>query len=279
VALMGAVFGVTSALPLLGTFLGTRERPEFHEQPRPSLQQSLQAMLRNRPFLFAVGIYLLTWLTVDLLLLILPFFLKYWLGLEAQQEAILGTVFVVAALALPLWMWACHRWSKRHAYVAGVGFLALVMIVLTLMQPGTPLPAILLLAALAGIGVAAAHVVPWSIIPDAVEWDELATGQRHEGAFYSLITLASKVAASLALPGAMLVLDWGGYVANAEVQGPRVLLAIRALAGAVPALLLIGGMVFAYLYPLSREEHLAVRKELALRRAGTAAGAPTGAKA
>ena len=34
-----------------------------------------------------------------------------------------------------------------------------------------------------------AHILPWSIIPDAVEWDELNTGERHEGMFYSLVTL------------------------------------------------------------------------------------------
>lgn len=272
VAAMGVIFGLVSALPLLGTFLGTRERAEFQAQPRPSPRDSLRAVLRNRPFLFAVGIYLLTWMTVDLLQPMLPYFLKYWLDIEPQRDVILGTVFVVAALALPLWNWASRRWSKRHAYVAGIAFLALVLIVLSQVQPGTPLAVVLALAALAGIGISAAHVLPWSMIPDAVEWDELETGQRHEGAFYSLITLASKVAASVVLPMALLLLDWGGYQANAAVQAPRVLAVIRALVGAVPAAFLIGGIAFALLYPLSRERHLAVRQELERRRAGLPAG-------
>ena len=68
------------------------------------------------------------------------------------------------------------------------------------LNPGTPLPVILGLCVLAGIGVSAAHVLPWSIIPDAVEWDEWQTGERHEGMFYSLVTLAQKVASSIAIP-------------------------------------------------------------------------------
>jgi Na+/melibiose symporter-like transporter len=63
-----------------------------------------------------------------------------------------------------------------------------------------------------------------------------------------------------------LVLDWSGYVPNAEAQAPSVLLALRGLVGAVPALFLIGGITFAALYPLDRERHLALRKELAQRR-------------
>ena len=36
---------------------------------------------------------------------------------------------------------------------------------------------ILLLCVLAGIGVSAAHVIPWSIIPDAIEYGELKNRQ------------------------------------------------------------------------------------------------------
>ncbi len=260
------LFGLVSALPLLGTFLGTRERHEFQEQPHASMRASLAAALRNRPFLFAVGIYILTWMTVDLLQPMLPYFLKYWLGMEPQRDLILGTIFVVAALALPLWDWAVRHWNKSQAYAGGIGFLAVVLVVLVFLQPSVPLAPVVFLAALAGVGVSAAHVLPWSIIPDAVEWDELQTGQRHEGTFYSLITLVQKIASSLVVPGALLLLDWSGYVPNAEQQAPAVLTAIRFLIAGVPAVLMIGGIVFALLYPLNRERHLEVRKELEKRR-------------
>ncbi len=264
---MGLVFGLTSALPLVGTFLGTRERPEYQGQPQPSLRESLRAALGNPPFLFAVGIYLATWMVVELLLPVLRYYLKYWLGLEAQTFVILGVAFGVATLALPLWDWAARRWDKRQAYVAGMGLLALVMAALALLSPGIPVVAVLGLAALAGVGISAAHILPWAIIPDAVEWDELSTGRRHEGSFYSLVTLMHKVAASLVVPGALLILDWSGYVPNAPAQAPPVLLAMRLMVGAAPALFLLVGVIFAAHYPLDREKHLAVRRELEKRRA------------
>jgi glycoside/pentoside/hexuronide:cation symporter, GPH family len=267
VLLMGLAFGAASALPLIGTFLGTRERPEFAHQEQSSLREAVRAIRHNQPFLFAVGIYLLTWMTVELLQPMLLYFLKYWLGLEGQADVILGTIFVVAALALPLWDWATHHWNKRLAYIMGIAFLAVVLCVIAFIRPGAPLPLVIVLAGLAGIGVSAAHVLPWSIIPDAIEWDELATGKRHEGAFYSLVTLMHKVAASLVVPGAMLLLKWSGYVPNAATQAPRVQTAIRFMVGGAPAVLLMGGIVFAALYPLDREKHRQVREELARRRA------------
>ncbi len=280
VAWVGLLFGVTSALPLLATFFGTRERAEFQAQAQPSVRDSLRAVLHNRPFLFAVGIYLFTWMTIELVQPMLLYFIKYWLALEhavtvpllglmEPRDLILGTMFVVAALALPLWSWASGRWSKQRAYAGGMAFLAGVLIVLAFVQQGTPLDAVLVLAALAGIGVSAAHVLPWAIIPDAVEWDELQTGARHEGAFYSMVTLMNKVAASLVVPGALLLLKWSGYVPNADTQAPQVLSTLRLLMGGAPALLLLAGIAFALLNPLTRERHLAVRKELeARRRAG-----------
>ncbi len=268
-ALMGALFGAISALPLLLVFWNTRERPEFQEQSQPSLKDSLQAAVRNRPFLFAVGVFLLTWTTMDILMTTLLFFLKYRLAMDSNtSDIVLGAIFVVALLTLPFWTWAAHHWDKRLAYAGGVAFWAAVQVVLVAINPSWGLPVVLILAGLAGIGVGAAHVMPWAIIPDAVEWDELATGRRHEGMFYSLVTLLQKVASSIAIPLVLLVLDKTGYQANAPVQTPAVVRGIQILVGPVPAVLLCAGIVFALLYPLSRGRHAEVRRELERRRAG-----------
>jgi len=268
VLLMGVVFGLISALPLLLVFLHTRERPEFQQQVQPKLKDAFRAVIHNRPFLFAVGIYLLTWMSIDIVQTVLLYFIKYRMHLEEQTELITGTIFVVALLVLPLWVWISRRWDKRFAYVAGIAFWAAVQVVLVVISPDWGLPVILVLAGLAGIGVSAAHVLPWSIIPDAVEWDELATGQRHEGTFYSLVTLMQKIASSIAIPLALLMLDRTGYVPNATEQSPNVVRGIQLLMGPVPAVLLCGGILFALLYPLTRERHAEVREKLAARRKG-----------
>lgn len=267
VLLMGTIFAFASALPLLLVFLGTRERAEFLQQKQPSLKESLQAAFKNRPFVFGAVIFLLTWASMDILQTTLLYFVKYVVQREAQGDGIMATIFITAILALPFWEWASRRWNKRLAYSAGVAFWALVQLALITLNASAALPLIFTLCVLAGVGVSAAHVLPWSILPDAIEWDEWQTGQRHEGMFYSLITLAQKIASSLAIPLVLLALEATGYIPNVPQQSESALLGIRLVIGPIPALLLCSGIVFALLYPLSRESHRRIVQELEIRRA------------
>jgi len=267
VLLMGAVFSAASVVPLLLTFFGTRERTEYMEMKQPNLWESLRAARKNRPFVFGATIFLLTWVSVNILETTLLYFVKYVAQKEAQSDLIMATIFVTAIVVLPFWNWAAQHWSKRQAYIGGIAFWALVQIVLITVTAATPLGYILFLCVLAGIGVSAAHVLPWSIIPDAVEWDELNTGERHEGMFYSLITLMQKIASSVAIPLALVVLDKTGYQPNLAQQSQQALFGIRLVIGPIPALLLCAGIVFAVFYPLSRTQHAEITQELERRRA------------
>jgi glycoside/pentoside/hexuronide:cation symporter, GPH family len=266
ILLMGVIAGAIASTPLLLVFLGTREKKEYMIEKRPKLIPSLKAALKNRPFVFAAGIYLLTWMTIVVLETNLLIYIKYIIQREGQSTLIMASIFVTAILALPVWNWAAKHWNKRMAYIIGVAFWAVVMMVLILVTPQTPFWVIMILCIMAGIGVSAAQVLPWSIIPDAIEWDEWKTFERHEGMFYSLITLLGKVANSIAVPLSLMVLEFTGYQAGGGAQPDSALLGIRLVIGPLPAVLLTGGIVFAIFYPLSREQHHRIVKELRLRR-------------
>jgi GPH family glycoside/pentoside/hexuronide:cation symporter len=263
---MGLVFGIAAALPLFIVFLGTRERQEYMGQERPGLRQSLRAARQNRPFVFGLVIFLLTWVAVEIVQAMLLFFIKYVVQRESQNDLIMAVIFVTAIFALPIWEWASRCWSKRWAYVAGIAFWAVVQLVLITVNPSTSLTLILFLCVLAGIGVAAAHVLPWSIIPDAVEWGEWQTGERHEGIFYSLVTLTRKVTTSIAIPLALLLLEFTGYVPNVIEQPANALWGIRIAIGPIPAALLCIGILFAFKYPLTREQYAQVARALESQR-------------
>jgi len=267
VMLMAAIFGIAGGLPLFLTFLGTREREEYAAREQPRLLDSLKAAFKNRPFLFAAGIFLFTWLAIDIIQSMLLFFLKYRLDMEGQSDLIAGVIFITAMITLPFWTWASKRWDKRHAYIFGMFFLAAAVMLLIFINPGWGLSLVIALAFIAGIGVGAAHVLPWAIIPDAVEWDEYATGSRHEGMFYSLVTLMRKISGSIAIPGTLLVLGRSGYISNAAVQNPGAVRAIQIMMGPVPSGMLLVGILFALVYPLGRELHAKMRRDLEARRA------------
>ena len=263
---VGLAFGLAAGFPLLLTFFGTRERPEFQGRKEPTLKASLKAAAQNKPFIFTMGIFLFTWGALEIIQQMLLFFLKYRLLMTDQSDIVAGTVFIVAFLTVPFWNWISRKTDKRKAYIVGMVFLCAVIMSLTVAKPEWGMAIVLTLAALAGVGVGAMHVVPWSMIPDAVEHDELTTGERHEGMFYSLVTLFRKVASSITLPTTLLVLDWAGYDGTLEVQSERTVRAIQAMIGPIPSVFLLIGIVFAIVYPIGREKHADIRKQIAEKR-------------
>ena len=159
VMLMAVIFGVASALPLWLVFFNTRENAVFVAQEKPKMLDSLKAALKNRPFVFSAVIYLLTWVCMDILQTTLLFFIKYALGLEAQSDLLMALIFVTAIIALPFWEYTSRKINKRIAYAIGIGFWAVVQIVLITVGPSVSQPVIFFLCVMAGIGVDRKSVV------------------------------------------------------------------------------------------------------------------------
>ena len=84
--------------------------------------------------------------------------------------------------------------------------------------------------------------------------------------FYSLITLAQKVASSIAVPLALLVLQASGYVPNSSTQPASAVFGIRLVAGPIAAFMLCMGILFTLLFPLGRENFRDITRQLEARR-------------
>jgi len=264
---VGAGTGLLSIIPILIVFFGTRENQDYQKQEQPSFKQSVKAAVKNRPFLFALGIFTFTWMALDVVQSNLLYFLKYRMNLPEDGDFIFGLLFVAALVSIPFWEWAARHWDKRKAYITGMVFLAVVVIAMGFASPEWGLPAMLVFGTLAGFGLGAVQILTWAMIPDGVEWDELQTGQRHEGMFYSLVTTVRKVAASISIPMLLFILQLTGYDSKLAQQPANAILGIQALIGPIPAVFLVIGIIFAIFYPLNRKRHAQVLSELAERRA------------
>jgi Na+/melibiose symporter-like transporter len=85
---------------------------------------------------------------------------------------------------IPLWVWVAHKLDKRRAFILGMASWVFVLAGIALLRPEQTGLAYLL-AALSGSIIAAAYLLPWAMIPDIIETDELITGERREGSFYA----------------------------------------------------------------------------------------------
>lgn len=251
---MGIIFGILSAIPLFLIFFKTRETQKPVQYEKPNIFNSIKIALKNRPFVLGAVVYLATWTSMNIVQTVLLYYVKYVLLKESMSDILMGAIFITAIAALPLWNWVSKKLDKRKAYALGISFWALAQVLLMTLTSSTPVGWVVALCILAGVGVSAAHVLPWAMIPDAIEYGELNTGERHEGVFYSLVTLMAKVASSIAVPLTAFVLELTGYIPNSSSQPQSALNGIRFLIGPIPAVCLIVGIVFALRYPLERNE-------------------------
>jgi GPH family glycoside/pentoside/hexuronide:cation symporter len=124
---------------------------------------------------------------------------------------------------------------------------------------------------MAGFGVSTAYLIPWSMMPDVIELDELKTGQRREGIFYGFMVLLQKFGLALGLFLVGIALEWSGFKETipgqaVPIQPASALLAIRLSIGPLPTLCLIIGLVLAYFYPITREVHAQIMLQLKERQ-------------
>ena len=281
----GAIFGAIGALPLfiIGLFIREHFASEAAEQESLSFRETLKLAWQNVPFRYAVGIYMFNWSAVDMVSITFPFFLLYWVaqgdllakitlfGVDlALESAFFGMLMFVCILFVPFWLWISRRFNKVGAYIAGMAAWIIVQAMIFTIQPGET-NYLLLIAALAGIGVSAAYVLPDSILPDVIEWDELRTRRRQEGIYYGIRTLIRKLTGAGVIFVTLQILGWSGYQAPPEgvtvyQQPESALFMIRVMDSFIGAGILTGTIIIAWFYPLTRERYQRVQRLLAARR-------------
>jgi GPH family glycoside/pentoside/hexuronide:cation symporter len=184
------------------------------------------------------------------------------LVLLAVQGTAMSMLFVWSAIS--------RRYGKQAVYFMGMSVWMIAQSGLFFVQPGQVV-LMYVLAVLAGFGVSTAYLVPWSMLPDVIELDELNTGQRREGIFYSFIVFVQKICLGIAVNVVLQRLGTAGYIKPTNeipipIQPDSVLEVIRFSIGPIPAIALICGLVLTYFYPLSREMHAQILLKLKERQ-------------
>ncbi len=284
--LAGAAFGAVGSLPLflIGLFVRERFAAEEQEQEVIPFSETLRLAWQNVPFRYAAGIYMFNWSAVDMVAITFPFFLLYWVaqgdllakinifGVDlALESAFFGIMMFVCVLFVPFWLWFAKRRNKIQAYIVGMFAWIIVQGLIFTIQPGD-VTWLLIIAALAGIGVSAAYILPDSILPDVIEWDELRTGRRQEGIYYGIRTLIRKLTGAGVIFFTLQVLGWSGYQSPPDgviqfTQSDSALFAIRLMVSFIGVAILLGTIILAWSYPLTREKYMRIQKLLKIKRA------------
>ncbi len=266
---MGRITGTIAALSTLACcwglapFAKRAQRPS--NQAEPALEQ-IKRIRSNPRFLMVLGLYLLLWFGLQLMQVValiwlvqvvrVPPNLSTWILLPFQLSALVG---------LQLWSLLSNRSGRIVALRWGAGIWIMACLLSTIFPPmqnggttGELIPLIGLIM-LVGLGASTAYLIPWSLLPDAIDADPTHPA----GLYTAWMVFGQKliIGVSMSMFGALLQLT--GYISTEMCDGAlsfieqpqNALLAIRMSMGLIPAILVMVGLIVIRHWP-DRGAHL-----------------------
>jgi len=182
---------------------------------------------------------------------------QFWMGVAFMLGGLIG---------IPLLANLSHRIGKRQA--------AVVACAVGICGYGGSwflyTPAIQWLQTIAsglmGMAAASLWMLHSSIGADIVDYDELKTGKRREGAFTACASYILKLGNSFGYYLSGLILTWSGFTWKLKVQAPETIFWIRFSLASLPIAGLIIAIIFVLRVPLTRQKSEEIRRSLEVRR-------------
>lgn len=241
----GVVLGLCIAPPLWYAAWATRGRdPNGTTGEGPGMW----SVLRNAPYRRVVAQFCMSWTVVATLSSIVPFYVEHHLHRKDMLDALFAAIQLSALACIPGVVWLAKRMDKPRAYAIAMASWSAVLLGLALVPEGNAWAAVGM-ACLVGPGVAAAHVLPWAMLPDVVAADQASTGVDRSGQFYGMMTFIEKVVLAATLWAVGGVLGASGYLEGALQQPESARLAVLALIGPLPGIVLAAAAVNAWRWP------------------------------
>jgi GPH family glycoside/pentoside/hexuronide:cation symporter len=274
-AVTGAVILVTSLIVVVSV-------RETHAKPiveHINIFRSYFEVLTLKPFLLALIPWALHITGVNIIQGALLYYFRNIYGDEAAFQVALPILLASAIICIPIWVRISKYLGKRGSYNVGMSIFAAAVIVFFLFGHRTGPQFAFAVMAFGGIGFATQYVMPFSIVPDVVEYDYAENGVRREGVFYGMWTFMSKIGQAVGISINGWILTMFGYIetrADVVVEQPEsALIGIRLIAGPVPAFFFIAGVVVLSFYPISNSVYQQIQEKIKRREAaGDIAGDP-----
>lgn len=250
--LMAVILAVPVTISTIFPFFSSRE-PKTEAVHDSNFFKDFKKALKSRSFIKGVVIYIATWTGIGVVQTLLIYYFKYVLCIPDRFEIVIGVLFGVTIIALPLWVYLSGRFDKRKAYVLGAAVFIAGLTAL-LLSTNIILKILWFVVPVLGVGLSALHVMPTAILPEAIE--SASEGKSGEGAHYGIVTFLHKMSNALMQLGVLSILGAVGYIETTQetaVQQPAsAILAIRMLLVVVPILMLILGIVMAFSFKIGR---------------------------
>ncbi len=236
-----------------------RIKETFSGNGEDDLQKGFLTVFKNRPFLVLISAYTISAFGSNLPATLILYYVEYVLKSQ-NAEGFLLIYFLTGILFLPLWIIVSRKMGKKKAWIISMVINTGAFSGVFFLGPGDEM-IYRVLVFLSGTGFGAGLVLPSSIQADVIDYDQLLTGQRREGRYIGLWSIAKKFSAALGIGIGLFLLGNAGYSPNMEQKESTVVM-LRILYALVPCLCNVLAIVIIFFYPISEKKHLQIRREI-----------------
>jgi GPH family glycoside/pentoside/hexuronide:cation symporter len=230
-----------------------------------NIWRGLRQIGRNRPFVILLVAYTVSAIGNNLPATLILYYVEYVLQ-SKMADAFLLLYFITGILFLPGWIVIARHTGKKAAWLASMAINTGAFIGVFFLGPGDA-TIYGVLVFLSGIGFGATLAIPSAIQADVIDYDELLTGERREGQYIGLWSIAKKFAAAVGVGAGLAILGMVGYTPNVEQSG-QVQLTLRTLYALIPSLCNIIAFFIALAYPINSSMHKDIRMAIAQQKKG-----------
>ena len=204
------VAAILSVVIILSCVRMMRERRSFLGRGGTSASVAVRDIARNPHARVLLVAFVLQQLGIAALASSLPFFAHYVLRDEALTALLLGVLYVVSTLSIPIWVWLARHYEKKTLMLVAMVGVVVVTAAFYFVE-ADQFPLFLFYTALAGLCSGSLDVLAPSVLADVIDYDEYETGERMEGSYFAAWGFAQKLAAGLAGLAVALLLGAAGY--------------------------------------------------------------------
>jgi glycoside/pentoside/hexuronide:cation symporter, GPH family len=251
------ICAVLSIISYFACYRMSTERVQVQTKPAGealSMGKTLANLGRNRAMLSIIVGALLLLIATMLVGAMASYLWAIYFNNGAMQGIAVTLSLLPTLLLLPIATPLARRFGKREISIVGVGFAAVLYIVLSFLNLRTTPWAFIALVIVAGIGLGIFNMLIWAFITDVIDYQEVIAHQRDDGVVYSMYSWARKVGQALAAGLGGWALGAVGYKAGTTAQNDATIQGIYTLSTLVPGVLYaLVALVLLFWYPLSKK--------------------------
>ncbi len=264
--LMGIIFAIFFALPWLAVYWGTWELPgkvePVKKQSVLEIFRGFMTVFRNKSFRILLAMFVFGLAGVDMLMALILYYLTSYMGMEHILMFLMIVIIASQALSMPGFIKIGNNYGQGKAYLVGAVLWLAGMLVAFTFNPDSSYAYLAFGCVLMGSGMCGVTVMPWVILPNVTDVDELITAKKRAGTYSGMISLirkASNALVMLAVGGALTLI---GYVPEAAYQRPETITGLRYLFFAGPFVVVLLGLILSLRFKITPYTHKVLMNEI-----------------